>query len=263
MKTYSLFWALLISLGGGSVWAQAAGNPPPPKIVAEVSSSNQSTTKPAAAKPLGTKVDKAKPATPETTAKPKASPAATTTASAETKSEPKAAPAQSPAVSTETKPESSDRLPFKLNDRPEAVPQAPSLTGLLLRTFGALLFIVGLIAAVGWALRYFGIINFGKPQSETAGLKVINTLPLGERRSLMTVKFGERTLLIGATPQGLTLLAEQAEQHEEPELPGNYVPMPTMQTVTDLLGVRAGYQFEDEMAQATLADSAWHSRSMR
>lgn len=260
MKTYSLFWALLISLGGGSVWAQAAGNPSPPKIVAEVSSSNQSTTKPAAAKPLGTKVDKPKTATPETAAKPKAAPASSATA--ETKPEPKAAPAESPAASTETKPESSDRLPFRLNDRTEAAPQAPSLTGLLLRTFGALLFIVGLIAAAGWALRYFGIINFGKPQSETAGLKVINTLPLGERRSLMTVKFGERTLLIGATPQGLTLLAEQAEQ-AEPELPGNYVPIPTMQTVTDLLGVRAGYQFEDEMAQATLAESAWHSRSMR
>lgn len=272
MKTYGLILALIISLGGGSVLAQATGSVAPQKIVAEVSSTPPSGTKslgashpaakPAAVKPE-TKAVKPKPVTvtSDTTAKakPVAAPQTATEAKTETKTETKAPVAQATTAGVESKPEA-NTLPFKLNERTESLPPAPSLTGLLLRTFGTLLFIVGLIAAVGWALRYFGIVSFGKTQSETTGLKVVNTLPLGERRSLLTVKFGERTLLIGATPQGLSLLAEQ---NHEVEIPGNYMPVPTVNTVTDLLGTRAGYQFEDEMAQATLADSAWHSRSIR
>ena len=266
MKTYSLTLALLISLGGGSVLAQATGNAAPQKIVAELSSStpalgtkplgaNHSTTKPAATK-AESNTTKPKPSTPTDTAtKTKPAPSAST----ETKPETKAAATQAPNLGNEAKSEAG-ALPFKLNERAESLPPAPSLTGLLLRTFGALLFIVGLIAAVGWGLRYFGIVSFGKAQNETAGLKVLNTLPLGERRSLLTVKFGDRMLLIGATPQGLSLLAEQPE---EVGIPGNYMPMPGMQTVTDLLGTKAGYKFEDELAQATTAENPWHNRSAR
>lgn len=265
MKTYSLTLALLISLGGSSVWAQTPNNTAPQKIVAEVSS-----TTPAGAKSLGanhpptkpagkaeTNTAKPKPSTPETTVKPK--PPTAAQPGTETKTETKLAGTQAPGIGTEVKSEAS-ALPFKLNDRTESLPPAPSLTSLLLRTFGALLFIVGLIAAVGWGLRYFGIVSFGKAQNETTGLKVTNTLPLGERRSLLTVKFGDRTLLIGATPQGLALLAEQPD---EVGIPGNYMPMPGMQTVTDLLGNKPGYQFEDELAQATIADNTWRNRSTR
>ncbi len=147
-------------------------------------------------------------------------------------------------------------LPFKLNDRNELATEAPSASGLLLRTFGALLFIVGLIAAAGWGLRYFGVINFGKQQGETAGLRVLDTVPLGERRMLTLVKFGERTLLIGSTPQGLTLLAEQADE-AEPQ--SSY--MPTVRTVTDLLDVNAAPLFEQEMARASLINTTWSDRS--
>ena len=147
-------------------------------------------------------------------------------------------------------------LPFKLNDRNELATEAPSASGLLLRTFGALLFIVGLIAAAGWGLRYFGVINFGKQQGETAGLRVLDTVPLGERRTLTLVKFGERTLLIGSTPQGLTLLAEQADE-AEPQ--SSY--MPTVRTVTDLLDVNAAPPFEQEMARASLINTTWSDRS--
>ena len=267
MKTSSLTLALLISLGGGSVLAQATGNAAPQKIVAELSSStpplgakslgaNHSTKKPAATK-AESNTTKPKPSTPETAAKTK--PPAASQPATETKAEPKSAGTQASGTGTEAKSEAS-ALPFKLNERSESLPPTPSLTSLLLRTFGALLFIVGLIAAVGWALRYFGIVSFGKAQNETAGLKVLNTLPLGERRSLLTIRFGDRTLLIGATPQGLSLLAEQ---HEEVGIPGNYLPMPGMQTVTDLLGNKPGYKFEDELAQATVTDNTWRNRSAR
>ncbi len=167
---------------------------------------------------------------------------------------PKASPAPPLASVPESQPKE-ERLPFKLNDRNELATEAPSASGMLLRTFGALLLIVGVIAAAGWGLRYFGLINFGKQQGETAGLKVLDTVPLGERRTLTLVKFGERTLLIGSTPQGLTLLAEQADE-AEPE--NGY--MPTVRTVTDLLEVNAPPQFEHEMARASLINTTWSDR---
>ncbi|MBL8202786.1 MAG: flagellar biosynthetic protein FliO [Blastocatellia bacterium] len=143
-------------------------------------------------------------------------------------------------------------LPFKLNERAELATETPSASGMLLRTFGALLLIIGFIAAAGWGLRYFGLINFGKQQGEAAGLKVMDTVQLGDRRTLTIVRFGERTLLIGSTPQGLTLLAEQAD---EVEVPNNF--MPPVRTVTDLLDVNGQPQFEQELARASLINTPW------
>jgi flagellar biogenesis protein FliO len=207
--------------------------------------------------PGAAKAAKAKPPAAEPVTKTK--PVISASAAGEVKSESKAA--QAPplasvpeAQSKEATPKN-ERLPFKLNDRNEMASEAPSASGLLLRTFGALLLIVGCIAAAGWALRYFGIIQFGKPQSEVAGLKVLDTVPLGERRTLTLVKFGERTLLIGATSQGLTLLAEQTDE-AEPE--GGY--MPTVRTVTDLLDVNAAPPFEQELTRAALVNKPWSDR---
>ncbi|HEX4949626.1 MAG TPA: flagellar biosynthetic protein FliO [Blastocatellia bacterium] len=177
----------------------------------------------------------------------------------ETKSEAKSsAPPLASVPEPPTKETKDDRLPFKLNDHAQLAAEAPSASGMLLRTFGALLFIVGLIAAAGWALRYFGIINFGKQQSEAAGLKVLDTVPLGERRTLTLVKFGERTLLIGSTPQGLSLLAEQAD---EPEPQANA--MPPVRTVTDLLDSNSAPQFEQELARVSLINTTWSEWRMQ
>lgn len=221
-------------------------------LVAETSSSSAAKS---AAKPT-----KDKPA-PESSAKSK--PASTT--DKETKSEAKssAAPplASVPEPTAKNSPDKNakdERLPFRLNDRGEMAAEAPSAGGLLLRTFGALLFIVGLIAAAGWGLRYFGIINFGKQQSEAAGLQVLDTVALGERRSLTIIKFGERLLLVGSTPQGLSLLAEQAD---EPERQANT--MPTVRTVTDLLDTDYVPQFEQELARASLINTTWSDRRVQ
>ncbi len=209
-------------------------------LKAETSSSaSPGEAKPAKAKPVS-----------EAGAKAKA--VASVTPDKEAKPETKALPAPPLASVPEAQPK---ELPFKLNDRQVLATEAPSAGGMLLRTFGALLLIVGCIAAAGWGLRYFGLINFGKQQSEAAGLKVLDTVPLGERRTLTLVKFGERTLLIGSTPQGLTLLAEQAEE-TEPE--ANY--RPTVRTVTDLLDVNAPPPFDEELARASLINTTWSDR---
>jgi flagellar biosynthetic protein FliO len=191
-----------------------------------------------------------------------------TESAAKPKTDSQAAPKPSPAPPLASVPEAppkevkqakEERLPFKLNDRAELASEAPSAGGMLLRTFGVLLLIVGFIAAAGWGLRYFGFINFGKQHSEAAGLKVLDTVPLGERRTLTLVQFGERTLLIGSTPQGLTLLAEQTD--DAAEAPDNY--RPPVRTVTDLLDVNAPPPFEQELARASLISPTWSDRRVQ
>jgi flagellar biosynthetic protein FliO len=86
--------------------------------------------------------------------------------------------------------------------------QPPTATGLLIRTLGALLLIVGLIVVAAWGMKRFGGARFGTAQENAPSLAILNSLSLGERRSLTIVRFGDRTLLLGSTAQSVTLLAE-------------------------------------------------------
>jgi flagellar biosynthetic protein FliO len=101
-----------------------------------------------------------------------------------------------------------DRLPFMAGNERESHEQPPTASGLLLRTVGALLLIVGLIVAAAWGMKRFGGARFGTPKENAPALAILNSLSLGERRSLTIVRFGDRTLLLGSTAQSVTLLAE-------------------------------------------------------
>jgi flagellar biosynthetic protein FliO len=237
MKMYVLTLALITALTTGGVLAQATEEAVPPPVGTKLSS------------PARAQMKEAKPVTER-----KKTPLPTSSPAAEVKTETVAPPLSSLPVAEAKSP--GTPLPFQLNE--QATSEAPSISGLLARTFGALLLIIGLIAAAGWGLRYFGIVNFGKPAADTAGLKVLNTVSLGDRRSLNVVKFGERTLLIGSTTQGLTLLAEQ---NDEPEALGAY--MPTVRTVTDLLDVEPMPRFDEELTRASLLDNVWQDRSVQ
>lgn len=250
------FMTVLVSL---SVFAQST--PPASRVIVAETTSSAPPSGANSAKPKAASDTPAKPkanSTDTKEAKTNAKADAKPDAKAESKAEPKTSPAP-PLASVLDAPPKEDRAPFKLKEQTELASATPSAGGLLLRTFGALLLIVGLIAAAGWGLRYFGLINFGKQQSEAAGLKVLDTVPLGERRTLTIVKFGERTLLIGSTPQGLTLLAEQAEE-PEPQISNA---MPPVRTVTDLLDVNVQPQFEQELARASLINTTWSDRRVQ
>ena len=101
-----------------------------------------------------------------------------------------------------------DRLAFMSDTHSDTSEQAPSTGGLLLRTLGALLLIVGLIVAGSWAMKRVAGARFGSPAEDAPRLAVLNSLSLGDKRSLAIIRFGERTLLLGSTPQAVTLLAE-------------------------------------------------------
>ena len=122
--------------------------------------------------------------------------------------------------------------------------EAPSAAGLLIRTLGALLLIVGLIVAAGWGIRRFGGARFGAGRKDAPALSVLTSVSLGNRRSLAIVRFGERNLLIGSTAQQLTLLAAEDIESGETDIP-------VTRSVADLLKADEAKEFDQELTQAS------------
>ena len=135
-----------------------------------------------------------------------------------------------------------DRLPFMADAEHEAKAREPGAAGLLMRTFGALLLIVGLIVAVAWGMRRFGGARFGTPREDAPELSVLNSVALGDRRSLAIVRFGERTLLIGSTAQAITLLAAEDAESD--------LPVPPIRSVAEMLKENEAGAFDHELSVA-------------
>lgn len=171
------------------------------------------------------------------------------------KAEPKPQAQTPPSLPPETKPETTDvqpvqaepmgendRLDFMLTEEVER-PQEPSSSGLIIKAAGALALIIALLFVGAWSLKKLG---FGG-KSPTVGadqvkLAIVSSIALGGGRTLSTIQFGERILLVGSTAQSFTLLAE--ELPFDNEFTGN------PRSVADLL---AGddRSFEDELTMMT------------
>ncbi|MEJ7708496.1 MAG: flagellar biosynthetic protein FliO [Pyrinomonadaceae bacterium] len=156
----------------------------------------------------------------------------------------------------------SDRLPFMQDDRAQVSSSSEASSGpfgLLARTLGALLLIVGLIFGAGWGLKRYGGPRFGATQQQLdmPALSVISTASLGERRSLAVVKFGERTLLLGSTQQTITLIAE--EQNEDGAVP----PLPVRRVADMLNQSHTDDSFEHQLSGAEerleIVPGSWHA----
>lgn len=75
-----------------------------------------------------------------------------------------------------------------------------------LRFVAALAFVLGLIAAIAWALKHFGVNRvLGSRQANKAGrrLGIVESLPLDAKRRLVIVRRDavEHLILIGATTE--------------------------------------------------------------
>lgn len=147
-------------------------------------------------------------------------------------------------VPTPTKPLTGDedegQLPLKLN---KATTSSGSL-GLLVRTAGALLLVIGLLIAGTWAVRRFGGKKFNGAEEYTP-LNVLSTVSLGDQRTLTVVRFKDRMLLLGATAQSINLLVN--EQFEAPDevRAQNTIPK-NARSVAELLG-HDDSDFEQEL----------------
>ncbi|MFT3742996.1 MAG: flagellar biosynthetic protein FliO [Pyrinomonadaceae bacterium] len=124
---------------------------------------------------------------------------------------PKQTPANEPAPQVMTE---DDRLPFMQSEDTPA-PQEPSSGGLILKSIGALLLVIGLLFFGTWTLKKLGIGNGKGKSGEELNLTVLSTLSMGNGRTISTIRFGERVLLVGATPQNFTLLAEEQPLSDE------------------------------------------------
>ena len=109
-------------------------------------------------------------------------------------------------------------LPFMRSEQ-NAPPEESSSAGLLLKTIGSMLFIVGLIFVGAWGAKKLGYGPAKAVSSEDAArLSVLTSLSLGNGRTVSAIRFNERTLLIGSTPQSFTVLAEDAGNNVEMRL---------------------------------------------
>lgn len=153
-----------------------------------------------------------------------------------------AAQTPEPAAQTEIMGED-DRLPFMQNQNARETDETSS-GGLLLKTLGAMFLIVGLIFGGAWGARKLGFGNLSlKNSSEETNLSVLQTVSLGNGQTLSTVRFGEKILLVGATAQAVTLLAE------EENVPANSL-LPT-RSVAELLDEET-FAFEKEFEKAQI-----------
>ena len=151
-------------------------------------------------------------------------------------------PAATPVTQSSPVDESNDRLPFMAESAREEQQTAPSTGGLMLRTLGALLLIVGLIVAAAWGMKRFGGARFGKAVDDAPNLQVLNSVGLGDKRSIAVIRFGERTMLIGSTAQSITLLAEEQTQPFASDLP----------SVAEMLGETEAIAFAEQLAAAEI-----------
>ena len=103
-------------------------------------------------------------------------------------------------------------IPFMRSEQSVAA-EEPSSSGLLLKTVGSMVFIIGLIFVGAWGAKKLGFGNAKAAAGDDGTqLSVLNTITLGNGRSVSTIKFGSRLLLVGSTPQSFTLLAEEVQQ---------------------------------------------------
>lgn len=64
--------------------------------------------------------------------------------------------------------------------------------------------LIGFVALAAWVHRRFGISGRGDGR---AALKMVASLPLGEKRAIVMVEADEARLLVGVTPQNVQLLS--------------------------------------------------------
>jgi flagellar biosynthetic protein FliO len=93
------------------------------------------------------------------------------------------------------------------------------------RYFLSVLFYLILLSAMIWGVvwllkRYggkssiLGALSGMRTSSGRGSMRILETLPMGQGRAIHLVQIGEKVLVVGATPQSLTLIAEIADAKE-------------------------------------------------
>jgi len=88
-------------------------------------------------------------------------------------------------------------------EKTAGAPGAPGVdAGALLRVIGGLLFVVAVILALSWAVRRVGTLT----GSVSGKLRVLGSVPVGNRERMVLVQVGEQQLLLGVAPGNVRTL---------------------------------------------------------
>lgn len=136
-----------------------------------------------------------------------------------------------------------ERIPFMQAE--EATRQQDATSGsIIVRTLGALILIVGLVFFGAWGMKKLGFgVSSAKSLSDAPDLSVLSSVSLGSGRTISTVKFGEKVLLVGSTAQAFTLLAEDWKADDGEDFGAN------PRSVAELLADE-NFDFETEFSKA-------------
>jgi flagellar biosynthetic protein FliO len=122
---------------------------------------------------------------------------------ASTSSKPESA---APAPATVQEPSAADSTPAPASEAPMEEYRFP-----ILRTLGGLGLVLTLIVAGFFAARKFAPQYFTKRQTEK-NLQVIETLPMGDKRSISIIQVANNRFLVGNTSHQINLLTALPEQ---------------------------------------------------
>jgi flagellar protein FliO/FliZ len=89
---------------------------------------------------------------------------------------------------------------------PDVSPLPGNDVATVARSLLAVLVVLGLIALCAWLVRRGALGSLGR--KGPSALRIETALPLGDRRSLVLVSVEGRRLLLGLTPQQVTLVTE-------------------------------------------------------
>ncbi len=139
-----------------------------------------------------------------------------------------------------------DRLPFMPHEEAKDSADSVGTGSIILKTFGAMLIIVGLIFFAAWGLKKFGFGNKSNANADAPELTIVSTVTVGSGRTISSIKFGSRVLLVGSTPQSFTLLADGPDDNYD----GSFSAAATMgpRSVAEML--EAEESFDKEFARA-------------
>ena len=87
------------------------------------------------------------------------------------------------------------------------------MTAEVLKTFAALIGILGLILLMAWGFRRLGFAR-GTFDKGSAGWRVLGVKALSPGKHIYIVEVGKRTLLIGSTDKTISPLMEISDQEE-------------------------------------------------
>jgi flagellar protein FliO/FliZ len=127
-------------------------------------------------------------------------------------------------------------LVFTFGASTTAVPQtvtAPSLGTAIFRMVGALVLVLALFLGAAWFFRNGH--RFKGVSASNRKLHVLEAKSLGARQAIYVVGYEQQRLLIGATPQGLTLLTHLPEGTVQSETP-TVVPVSFGEALMQALG---------------------------